>query len=121
MVDEGPTIAVVVTVVLGSAEVGVGVVDDVRAWDCDCDDAGDEDCTASLPVFAVLESLVLFDDFEDNAPPTPPPTAAATITIAAMSTIQNVLFRSPHIVLVGDCSWRSVVYAILCVSSSWYW
>ena len=69
--------------VLGSADVGVGVVEaSDAAEDCDCD--------------ALL--LLLPDDLEDSAPPTPPPTAAATTTIATMTIIQNVFFLSPHIV-----------------------
>lgn len=91
IVEDGPTMAVVVTGVVGSADVGVGVVDD----EPDCDEA--EDCAA--PALFVVLCL-----FEASAPPTPPPTAATIMMARTMNVIQKVLFLRPHIVLGWSCS-----------------
>lgn len=85
----------VVIVVLGWAEVGVGIVED-----SDCNEVG-ASCD-KLPLFATSAVLLSFEDFEESAPPTPPPTAAATTMRRAITTIQNTRLRSPHIVL-GEC------------------
>jgi hypothetical protein len=81
IVEDGPTMDVVVTFDCAGSDVGVGVLE------------GFGDASAPLPF------LLPSNHFDENAPPTPPPTAAAT-TISASSNInQNVLFRSPRIVL----------------------
>jgi hypothetical protein len=81
IVEDGPTMNVVVTFDCAGWDVGVGVLE------------GFGDASAPLPF------LLPSNHFDENAPPTPPPTAAAT-TISASSNInQNVLFRSPRIVL----------------------
>jgi hypothetical protein len=104
MVEEGPTMDVVVIFGFVSTDVGVGVVEGIEA----------SDCGAS----ALLVVLLLLDDFETSVLPTPPPTAAATTMIATINAIHDVLRRKPHIVLAWFCSSVSVAYGNLCVSVS---
>lgn len=96
IVEVGPMMDVVVTFVLGGADVGVGV------------GVLDGFCDTSAP----LALLLLFDDFDESAPPTPPPTAAATTISAISNAIQNVLLRSPHIVVgvFDSCAAITEVY-----------
>lgn len=58
----------------------------------------DEDATMLEDVDTAAPVDLLLDDRDASAPPTPPPTAPATITIAATSNIQKIFFLNPHIV-----------------------
>jgi hypothetical protein len=112
---------VVVILVFGSADVGVGV--SVGDGADDDDDDGEDDDSGDDVGSGCGESALIAPvrgDLEASAPPIPPPTAATTTIATTMAAIQKDLRRSPHIVAGVGASLTSIEYATLWVSVSGY-